>query len=88
MDLDERLCEGRVERALRMALIRGTTTVRTHVDLDPINGIQPIEKMAAIRERWKGLVDIQIVAFPQEGLMQIPENKHLLRQAMPKCCSQ
>ena len=60
-----------VERSIKvaeMALIHGTTTIRTHVDVDPIVELKAIEALLKVRESMRGLIDIQVVAFPQEGL--------------------
>ena len=62
--------EQRVVRALAMAVRNGTLVIRTHVDIDPKNTTKTIEILLKIRERWSGLVDLQIVAFPQEGILR------------------
>ncbi len=72
----------RVDRALTLALKNGTLFVRTHVDVNPEIGIRSIEEMAKIRERWIGLVDLQIVAFPQDGLVNKRGMLQIMRDAM------
>jgi cytosine/creatinine deaminase len=58
-----------VERALRycdLAVTQGLLAVRTHVDTsDP--RLVTVEAMIEVRERVKPYLDLQIVAFPQDG---------------------
>lgn len=59
------------ERALRvaeMAMANGVRAIRTHVDVDPIVGLEGLRALLEVREALKGKIQIQIVAFPQEGL--------------------
>jgi cytosine/creatinine deaminase len=58
----------RATTVLRWALAAGTTVVRCPVDVDPTVGLTGVDALLALRERWAGLVDLQVVAFPQEGL--------------------
>lgn len=74
--------EQRVEQALRLAVKNGTSCIRTHVDIDSINKIKPVEMMLRIKKRWSELIDIEIVAFPQEGIMKNPEILDSLRSAI------
>jgi cytosine/creatinine deaminase len=55
--------EDRAERAARTLLAAGTTAVRTHVDVTPETGTRHAEALVAVRERLRGLVDIQVVAL-------------------------
>jgi cytosine deaminase len=74
-----------VERALtvvRMAVAHGTTFIRTHVDVCTAGGLTPIKAMLVVREACKDVVDIQIVAFPQDGILKDPGAEGLLREAM------
>ncbi|MGH6678534.1 MAG: amidohydrolase family protein, partial [Bradyrhizobium sp.] len=58
----------RASEVIELAIQNGTTRLRTHVDIDNIGGLKPLAGVLAARERYKGLIDIQIVAFPQEGI--------------------
>jgi cytosine deaminase len=55
-------------RLLRSALSCGVTTVRAHVEVDDVLGLNAMEAILALREEVRDYVDIQVVAFPQEGL--------------------
>ncbi len=45
----------------------GTLRVRTHVDTGSLTAV---EALLSTRERWRGRVDVQVVAFPQEGILR------------------
>lgn len=66
----------------RAFLARGTTRLRTHVDIDTQAGLRHLEGVARTRSALQALQQIQIVAFPQSGLLQRPGTAALLEQAM------
>jgi cytosine deaminase len=72
----------RASRVLTRAIETGISHLRTHVDVDPIGGTRPAEGLIRARERFRGLIDIQIVAFPQEGIVKSPGTEALMREVM------
>ena len=61
----------RAAKSLRMMVLRGVQHVRTHVDVsDP--SLVGMEAMLELREELRHLADIQVVAFPQEGILSFP----------------
>jgi len=72
----------RASRVLERALESGIFRLRTHVDVDPIGGTRPAEGLIRARERFCDLMDIQIVAFPQEGIVKSPGTEALMREVM------
>jgi cytosine deaminase len=72
----------RASGILTQALANGISRLRTHVDVDPIGGTRPAEGLMRARERFRDLMDIQIVAFPQEGIVKSPGTEALMREAM------
>lgn len=74
----------RASEVVERALVNGTLFMRTHVDVDTIGGLKPLEGVVALREKYRDIMDIQIVAFPQEGILKDPGCKELLREAMKK----
>jgi cytosine deaminase len=72
----------RASRVLARALENGISRLRTHVDVDPIGGTRPAEGLIRARDRFRDLMDIQIVAFPQEGIVKSPGTEALMREAM------
>ncbi len=53
----------RAESALRLMLGYGTTAVRTHVNIGGKMGMRALAALVDVRERWAGLVDLQLVAL-------------------------
>jgi cytosine deaminase len=72
----------RASRVLARALENGVSRLRTHVDVDPIGGTRPAEGLIRARDRFGDLIDIQIVAFPQEGIVKSPGTEALMRAVM------
>lgn len=71
----------RVNRAVRLYAAHGVQHIRTHVDVtDP--SLVAMETMVELREELRDLVDIQIVAFPQEGILSYPNGKELMENAV------
>ena len=56
-------------RQIAQSVAFGTTHIRTHVDVDTEIGISGIEGVMATRAELADYVDIDIVAFPQSGLL-------------------
>jgi cytosine deaminase len=73
---------GRAASLLRQAVASGTRAVRTHVDIDPDLGLRHLHALLALRERYRGLVHMEIVAFPQSGVRRCPGTLALLEAAI------
>ncbi|MFF9494665.1 amidohydrolase family protein [Streptomyces flaveolus] len=63
------------------AVTRGTRAMRAHADVAPAYGLAGLEGLAAARERLAHALDVQIVAFPQHGVVRTPGTAALLEQA-------
>ena len=75
----------RARRAVQMQASNGVQFVRTHVDVtDPT--LIAMEGMLELKEELKGIVDIQIVAFPQEGIYANEGTEKLMWEAMEMGC--
>ncbi|WP_327099653.1 amidohydrolase family protein [Nocardia vinacea] len=72
----------RARRVLDLAITNGTTTIRAHPDVDPIIGLLGVEALLDLREEYRGRIDLQIVAFPQEGILRAPGTIDLLRESL------
>ncbi len=68
-------------QALRQ-LALGATAIRSHVDVDTEIGTRHVEGVAATREALRGLIDIEIVAFPQSGMLIRPGTAELMDAAL------
>src|SRR5271165_5005831 len=64
--------EERAGNLIRECVARGTTHLRTHVDIDLESGLAKLEGVLAARERYRDRVTVQTVAFPQSGVMRCP----------------
>lgn len=69
-------------RQVALAVAQGTTHIRSHVDVDPQVGVRSVEGVLATRQRCRDLVDIEIVAFPQWGLLTRPGTAELMEDAL------
>lgn len=74
--------EERAGRLLAQMLAFGTTAVRSHIDVAPDMGLTHVEAMMRLRETWSDRVDLQFVAFPQQGLLCRPGTTDLIRAAI------
>ena len=72
----------RAERTLEMLIMNGTTNIRTHSEFDPSQGMTGFEVVMGLKEKYKDLVDMQVVAFPQEGILKAPGTEEMMYQAM------
>ena len=74
----------RAKRALEMLIVHGTTAVRTHAEFDPAQGFTGFDTIMRIKEEYRDLIDIQVVAFPQEGIFKAPGTDKMMIEAMEK----
>ncbi|MFM0028927.1 amidohydrolase family protein [Paraburkholderia madseniana] len=73
-----------VERAdalIRQAASYGTIAMRSHVDVDATTGLTNLHAVMEAREKWRGVVDIELVAFPQAGVVSCPGTAEVLDAA-------
>lgn len=74
---------GQQSLALAQAFVQaGTTRLRTHVDIDTDAGLRHLEGVLATRATLGEVLDIQIVAFPQSGVLGRPGTGALLGEAL------
>jgi len=66
----------------RAFIAAGTTRIRTHVDIDTDAGLKHLKGVLATRETLADIVDIQIVAFPQSGMLRRAGTSSLLSDAL------
>lgn len=71
----------RVHKAVRMQAQHGIQHVRTHVDItDP--KLTALQALVELREELKDTIDLQVVAFPQEGICSFPNGKALMEESV------
>ncbi|CAJ1822028.1 hypothetical protein LGKMAHEF_04234 [Aeromonas salmonicida] len=66
---------------LKWQIANGIQFVRTHVDVSDPN-LVALKAMLEVKEEMKEWVELQIVAFPQEGILSYPNGKALLEEAL------
>jgi len=72
----------RAERALRECILRGTTHIRTQVEIDPLIGMRGFDAIEKLADDYKWAVDLQICIFPQDGLTNVPGTQELLVEGL------
>ncbi|SFH95494.1 amidohydrolase family protein [Bradyrhizobium sp. cf659] len=72
----------RARNQLDLCIAHGTTQMRSHVMVDGSVGLKSLETILRVREEYKGLIDIQLVAFPQSGILSSPGTPQLLDEAI------
>jgi cytosine/creatinine deaminase len=72
----------RAGKVMEWAVQNGTTYMRTHADVDTIVGLKAIEGLLATKEKYANLCQLQIIAFPQEGILKDPGTAELMEEAM------
>lgn len=71
-----------IRKALNLAALNGVTHIRAFGDVDHKAKLEGIKALIRAREEFKGIVDIQVVAFPQDGIVREPGAEELMHQAM------
>ena len=71
-----------VRRALAQAALHGNTHIRAFADVDSKARLEGIKALLRAREEFKGIVEIQVCAFAQDGLRREAGAGPLMRQAM------
>ena len=73
--------QSRVRQVLRWQLACGVQHVRSHVDVcDP--QLRALRALVDLREEARGLIDLQLVAFPQQGILGFDGGQQLMRKAV------
>ena len=80
-DLTVEDVQSRVRQVLRWQLACGVQHVRSHVDVcDP--ELRALRALVELREEARGMVDLQLVAFPQQGIRSFDGGADLMRKAV------
>jgi cytosine deaminase len=67
-----------IEESVRL----GTTRLRSHVDVDTIGGLVPLEGVMAAASECADIAEVRTIAFPQEGLLRDPGAFDLMEAAL------
>ncbi len=81
-DYDESWILQNVRKALDLAAKNGNTHIRGFADVDSKANLIGVKALIKAREEYKGRVDVQVVAFPQDGVAREPGTEELIRESM------
>lgn len=74
----------RSRQVIRTLVQNGSTHVRAHAEFDPGQGFTGFDAVLQLREEFKDVITIQVVAFPQEGIFKYPGTEAMMVEAMEK----
>ena len=72
----------RARAVIESSVLTGTTRLRTHVDVDTIGGLVPLQGVQAAARDCADIAEVRTIAFPQEGLLRDPGAEELMVAAM------
>jgi len=75
--------KARARRLCRWAIARGTLAIRSHVDVSDAR-LLAVDALLEIREEMRPWLDLQLVAFPQDGLLRAPGARENLLRALDR----
>jgi cytosine deaminase len=79
---DELTIERNGRRCLLSGLRHGVRHVLAFADVDTRAELRGVTPLLRLREEFRGLIDLRVVAFPQEGLLRDPGAEELVREAV------
>ncbi|MGI8872621.1 MAG: cytosine deaminase [Candidatus Limnocylindria bacterium] len=75
----------RARQAIHWEVAQGTGLIRSHVDVcDP--KLTALRALLELREEVRDLVDLRLIAFPQDGILSFPDGPELMREALRLGC--
>ena len=77
---------GRAVRSIEQAVINGTTFFRLFCDVGTIGGLRAARGLLLARDKVKKYCRVQVVAFPQEGIVRDPGAAELMEEAIGEGC--
>ena len=81
-DYDQEWILPNARKALALAALHGNTHIRAFADVDTKAGLEGVNALLRLRDEFAGTVDLQVVAFAQDGLNREPGASALMRRAM------
>ncbi|WLV24925.1 amidohydrolase family protein [Aciduricibacillus chroicocephali] len=74
----------RAEKVIQWVLRHGTTIMRAHPDVDHIEELLGVEVLLELKKKYKEVLDLQIVVFPQEGIFKSPGTLERMEEGLRK----
>lgn len=69
-------------RAVALAALHGNLHIRAFADVDSKARLEGVKALIAVRDEFRGIVDVQVVAFAQDGIIKDPGTDRLMHEAM------
>ncbi len=79
---DEKWIIENVRKACRLAQKYGNTHIRAFADTDTKAKLEGVKALIKAREEFRDIVDLQVVAFPQDGVVRDPGAEDYIRKAL------
>jgi len=80
-DLTVENIKARAIKLCHWAIARGTLAIRSHVDISD-DRLRAVKALLKVRAEIKPYIDLQLVAFPQDGYLRYPGSANNLKQAL------
>ena len=81
-EYDEKWIIENVRTALDLAVKFGNTHIRAFADTDTKARLEGVKAVLKARDEYKDRIDVQVVAFPQDGIAKDPGAEKYIRQAL------
>ena len=72
----------RARRVMELAVRHGCTSMRAHVEIDSFVELRAVEALRRLQTDLAGVLDLQLIAFAQEGIFHENLTRDLLREAL------
>jgi cytosine/creatinine deaminase len=72
----------RARRVMELAVRHGCTTMRAHVEIDAFVELRGVEALRRLQADFAGVLDLELIAFAQEGIFHDAITRDLLREAL------
>ena len=69
-------------RALALAALHGVLYLRAFADVDRLAGQEGLSALLQVRDEFKDILTVQVVAFAEDGIVREPQTADLIRQSM------
>ena len=69
-------------RAVALAALHGNLHIRAFADVDGKARLEAVRALIRVRDEFRGIVDLQVVAFAQDGIVREPGAADLMHEAM------
>ena len=79
--------EDRAGRLMRQCVAMGSTHIRSHIDISTFYGLDNVSGVLAAWEKMKEAVGLELVAFPQTGMLTDPGCSALMEAALDEGAS-